>query len=309
MAMNKTQPEKFKQLPLSARGGGLSFSIAVILNIFVGFIASLIIGVSNLAGTDAAKYLGYLTSSVALIITVLIMRFMFNQPLRKLATVRCNPKYILIGLLLIYGLLFSLNSLNGYLIKLFELLGYTRKASTLPDLSGWNLLPAILVIAVLPAVFEELLFRGIILNNLEGEAGSVRTVFLVGFIFSLYHGSVEQTIYQFICGCLFALLAVRSRSVTPVVLIHFINNALILILYSVGALDANGDLIISQGGGIAITVTSALCLAGAIVWLILDRKIKFGLIKGEKSSLKGFFLFGSAGIAVTVLTWILGVFT
>ncbi|MGN1104986.1 MAG: lysostaphin resistance A-like protein [Candidatus Coproplasma sp.] len=307
--MENNRRSELKQLPLSARGGGLAFSIAVVLNIFVGLIVSVIIGASGLSGTDAAKYLGYLTSTIALIITVLLMRFMFNQPLRKMAPIKCNPKYIVIGLLLIYGLLFSLNSLNGYLIKLFELMGYTPNESTLPDLSGWNLLPAILVIAVLPAILEELLFRGIILNNIEGEVGSVRAIFLVGFLFSLYHGSVEQTIYQFICGCLFALLAIRSRSITPVVLIHFINNAVILILYSVGALDAGGNLIVSQWGNFAIMVTSALCLAGAVVWLILDRKIKFGLAKGEKSSLKGFFIFALAGIVVTTLTWILGLFT
>ena len=306
--MENNKGFNYKQLPLSAKGGGLAFSVAVVLNVFVGLIASVIIGASGLTGTDAAKYLGYLTSSIALIATVLVMRFMFNQPLRKFATLKCHPKYILIGLLLIYGLLFSLNSLNGYLIKLFELMGYTPKSSTLPDLSGWNLLPAILVIAVLPAVLEEFLFRGIILNNIEGEVGSVRTIFLVGFIFSLYHGSVEQTIYQFICGCLFALLAIRSRSITPVVLIHFINNAIILILYSVGALDANGNLIISQGGNIVITVTSAICLVGAVVWLILDRKIKFGLVKVERANVKGFFLFGLAGIAVTALTWVLNLF-
>ena len=306
--MENNKGFNYKQLPLSAKGGGLAFSVAVVLNVFVGLIASVIIGASGLTGTDAAKYLGYLTSSIALIATVLVMRFMFNQPLRKFATLKCNPKYILIGLLLIYGLLFSLNSLNGYLIKLFELMGYTPKSSTLPNLSGWNLLPAILVIAVLPAVLEEFLFRGIILNNIEGEVGSVRTIFLVGFIFSLYHGSVEQTIYQFICGCLFALLSIRSRSITPVVLIHFINNAIILILYAVGALDANGNLIISQGGDIAITVTSAICLVGAVVWLILDRKIKFGLVKVERANVKDFFLFGLAGIAVTALTWVLNLF-
>ncbi|MGN0806361.1 MAG: lysostaphin resistance A-like protein [Candidatus Coproplasma sp.] len=307
--MKENKGFNYKQLPLSARGGGLAFSAAVVLNVFVGFIASLIIGASNLTGTDAAKYIGYLTSSVAIILTVLVVRFLFGQPLRPLMPVKCRPKYYLLGVMLIFGLLFSLNSLNGYLIKLFELMGYTPKPSTLPDLSGWNLLPAILVIAVLPAILEEVLFRGIILNNTEEEVGSVRTVFLVGFLFSLYHGSVEQTIYQFICGCLFALLAIRSRSITPVVLIHFINNALILVLYSVNAVDADGNLLITQGWNIAITVLSALSLAGAVCWLVLDKKIKGGLAKGEKSKVKYFFIYASAGIAITVLTWILGLFT
>lgn len=306
--MEENKGLNYKRLPLSAKSGGLIFSAAVVLNVFVGFIASLIIGASSLKDTDAAKYISYLTSSVALAITLLAVRFLFNQPMRTLLPVKCHPKYCLIGLMLVFGLLFSLNSLNEYLIKLFELMGYTRRQSSLPNVTGWNLLPAILVIAVLPAVLEEMLFRGAILNNLEQEIGSVKTVFLVGFIFSLYHGSVEQTIYQFICGCLFALLALRAKSITPVVLIHFINNALILILYSVNALDASGNLILSQAGNIAITVTSALCLACAAAWLVLDKKIKGGLIKGESKSVAGFFIFASVGIAITALTWILGLF-
>lgn len=297
-----------KRLPLSAKGGGLAFSSAVLINLLVSAVASIVIGLSGIKGTDAEKYISYLASPIAIAITLAIVLCVCKQPAKRLLPVKCHPKYYLIGVMLIFGLLFSLNSLNEYLIKLFELMGYTRRQTTLPDLSGWNLLPAIIVIAVLPAVAEEILFRGIILNNTEEELGSVRTVFSVGFIFCLYHGSVEQTIYQFICGCLFAFLAVRAKAITPVVVIHFINNALILILYAFNVVDEGGNLIISQGGNIALTVTSALCLVGAVVWLVLDKKVKGDIIQGDKSKVAPFFIFGSVGIAVTALTWILGLF-
>lgn len=294
-----------KPLPLSAKGGGLAFSVAVVANILVGLIASLIIIAGKLQGTEAANYIGYLSSSVALAVTAVVYRFAFKQSFKPLLPVKCKPKYYLIGIMLVFGLLFSLNSLNEYLIRLFELMGYTRKPNSLPDLSGWKLLPVTLVVAVLPAVLEEGLFRGVVLNNAESEVGTVRTIFIVGFLFSLYHASVEQTIYQFICGCLFTLLAVRARSILPSMLIHFINNALILALYSFGCIDAAGNLIVSYAGNVTITVLSAVCLVGAVVWLVLDKKVKGDVIKGERSKVLPFFAYASVGVILTALSWVL----
>lgn len=294
-----------KPLPLSAKGGGLSFSVAVVANIVVGLIASLIITAGKLQGTEAATYISYLTSSVALVATALVYRFAFKQSFKTLLPVKCKPKYYLIGLMLVFGLLFSLNSLNGYLVRLFELMGYTPKESNLPKLDGWYLLPAMIVIAVLPAVLEEGLFRGVILNNAEAEVGTVRIIFIVGFLFSLYHASVEQTIYQFICGCLFTLLAVRARSILPSMLIHFINNALILILYSFGCIDAAGSLIVSQIGNVIITVLSAVCLAGAVIWLVLDKKVKGDTVCGERKNVLPFFAYAAVGVVLTALSWVL----
>lgn len=296
------------QIPLSPKGGGLAFSAAVVINLIVSLIASVIIAVGEMSGTDAAKYISYCVSPLAIAVTVLLTVFAAKQPARRLMPVKCRPKYYLIGLMLIFGLLFSLSSLNEYLIRLFELMGYQRRQSSIPDLSGWNLLPAILVIALLPAILEEILFRGIVLNNIEKQTGSVAAIFLTGFIFSLYHASVEQTVYQFICGCLFTLLAVRSKSVAPTVVIHFINNAVILILSACNLTDESGNLVLPTGWEIGLTVASALCLVGAVVWLVLDKKVKGELCERQKGGVKSFFAFASAGILITVLSWILGLF-
>ncbi len=218
---------------LNAATGGFSFSLLVACYLIVTLITSIIISITGWEiGSDGYLYLSYLVSPIALCASFAICVKLRKLPISHTVQLKCRPKYIFIGLLLIFGLLFSLGWVNDVSVKFFELFGYTARESTsyLPDVSGWHIIFALLVIAVLPAVCEELFFRGLLLNTSRGGTGDITAIFLCGLCFSLYHGNPEQTVYQFICGCAFAFLAVRSRSVTPSVLIHFINNAIIIIL-------------------------------------------------------------------------------
>ena len=288
---------------LCALSGGMAFSLCVIIYLILSLVASPLVAYGE--GQDWAKYLGYLVSPIAICITLAVMYWYCGVPAKSLFPVRTKPKYILVGVLLIFGLLFSLGWLNEFLIVALEKLGYVRNSSSLPDVSGWNVLPVLIVVAVLPAVGEELLFRAMILNNAEEEVGGIRAALLVGLCFSLYHGSVEQTIYQFICGFLFALLTLRSRSVTPSVIIHFLNNALIIALTAVGATDETGALIASDGVIIAVCVLSAISLVAAIVLLAVDKTPLKACVKGTVGR---FFVGASVGIAVMAVLWIAGLF-
>ena len=228
-------------------------------------------------------------------------------PVKRAFPVKCRPKYFLIALLLIFGLIFSVSWIDTGVTEFLKLLGYVPKGrdAYLPDLSGGLVVPALLVIAVMPAIFEEGLFRGVILNSCEDGVGTVRTVFIVGFAFSLFHASAEQTVYQFLAGCVFAFVAIRSGSILPSVVMHFINNAIIVIFAACGLLDEAGNLIISSGGQIALIVTSAVSFIGGMLWLILDKK---PVIKCQKGAVKSFFVFGSVGIAIMGIMWILSFF-
>lgn len=288
---------------LCALSGGMAFSLCVIIYLILSLVASPLVAYGE--GQDWAKYLGYLVSPIAICITLAVMYWYCGVPAKSLFPVRTKPKYIFVGVLLIFGLLFSLGWLNEFLIVALEKLGYVRSSSSLPDVSGWNVLPVLIVVAVLPAVGEELLFRAMILNNVEEEVGGIRAALLVGLCFSLYHGSVEQTIYQFICGFLFALLALRSRSVTPSVIIHFANNALIIVLTAVGATDEAGALVAPQGVIIAVYVLSAISLVAAVVLLAVD---KTPLKEHKKGTVGKFFVGASVGIAVMAVLWIAGLF-
>lgn len=293
---------------LNSATGGIAYTAAAFTYFIALFVVSLILRLTALdAESDAYLYISYLVSPVAISLSVFGVLKFRKISFKSIVPVKCNPKYFLIAALLIYGLVFALSWVNGVSVKFFELFGYKQReaGSYLPDLSGGKVVLALLVIAVLPALFEELLFRGIILNSCENGAGTVRTVFIVGFCFSLFHASPEQTVYQFITGCAFAFIALRSGSILPSVLMHFINNALIVIFAACGLLDEAGNLIISSGGNIALIVTSAIALVGALIWLILD---KTPVKKCEKGGVKSFFICASPAIAAFAIVWFVSLF-
>ncbi len=293
---------------LNSATGGIMYSAAVIFYFAASLLAGIIIVAAGVAeGSNAYVYISYLASPIALGASVFAVLKARKVRLREVFPVKCKPKYYLIALLLVFGLLFALSWVNTVAVEFFKLFGYVQRESTsyFPDLTGARIIPALIVIAVLPALFEELLFRGVILNNLERSAGSVRAVLIAGFCFSLFHASPEQTVYQFIAGCAFALLAVRSRSIMPSVMMHFINNALIVILQACNAFGESGELLISSTANIIITAFAAAALIGAIVWLILD---KTPLKKCAKGGVSAFFICASVGIAILGITWILALF-
>lgn len=285
--------------------GGTAFSINFFFYILIYLIALLVVSACSLSGTNGAKYIGYLVSPIAILCTCAVMCKWRSISAKSLFPVKTKPKYYLIGLLLIFGLMFSLSYANEYFVRLLELMGYTRSNSTLPDLSGGKVVLALIVIAVIPAIAEEILFRSLILFNVEKSMGTVRTIFVIGMCFSLYHGSAEQTIYQFICGCMFAFLALRSRAITPTVLIHFLNNAIIIIMYACNLVNEAGAIIMPKGAEITLIVLAALSLIGALVWLIFDDAPAKPCQKG---GVKSFFVWAAFGIVGTCAIWVAGLF-
>ncbi len=293
--------------PLS-RVGGLAFSSAAVLMMAFGFVISIIMLTLNIGeGTDLYVYLTYLASPLAITATAIFVLKYKKLPFKSMYPIKCHPKYYVIGLMLIFGLLFFAGFADYPFMELMKLMGYTPRESSsyFPTLTGGWIVLALLVIAVMPAFFEELLFRGIILNTCEKSIGTVRTIFVVGFCFALFHGSPEQTVYQFISGCAFAFIAIRAGSILPSVIMHFINNALIVIVGACGLIDDAGELIMSNTAFIIVTVLAGLCFVGAVIWLIFDKK---PVVKCEKGAVKQFFLFASVGIALLALNWILSFF-
>lgn len=307
MDNNQSQQMQTAGAPLS-QAGGLAFSLSAVLFIVVGFILGIIMLISGIEEkSDPYIYLNYLAAPVAMTVASAITLRYKKIPFKSVFPVKCRPKYYLIALMLIFGLLFSVGYVDRPVIEFFKLLGYQERGADayFPTLNGGWVVLALLVIAVMPALFEEFFFRGVILNTCEDSLGTVRTVFVVGFCFALFHASPEQTVYQFIAGCAFAFVAVRSGSILPSVLMHFINNALIVIFAACNLFDEGGNLVMPAPVSIAVTVLSALCFVGAVIWLIFDKK---PVKKSQSGGVKYFFIYAVVGIFVLGLTWILSFF-
>jgi sodium transport system permease protein len=92
-----------------------------------------------------------------------------------------------------------------------------------------HLFAALLVFAVLPAIGEELAFRGFILNGLRKRYRARTTVFLSAFMGAFFHMNVFAFIPVFLIGLVLGLLTIRSRSIVPAMLFHFCSKAALLL--------------------------------------------------------------------------------
>ena len=97
--------------------------------------------------------------------------------------------------------------------------------------------PIILVVvsaAVLPAVLEEITFRGIILTNFK-ILNIKKSAVLSGLFFGLMHIDLQQFPYAFLMGIVFAIFTFYTKSIVAPILSHFIINAtMVILVYNVG---------------------------------------------------------------------------
>jgi sodium transport system permease protein len=101
--------------------------------------------------------------------------------------------------------------------------GYHGEATKLT--AAW---PLLLVFVVVLPVCEELAFRGFILSGLQRQFSPWKAVLLSSFLFALYHMNVFQFIPAFLLGVVLGLMAARTRSIWPGVLMHALHNGLFL---------------------------------------------------------------------------------
>jgi membrane protease YdiL (CAAX protease family) len=91
--------------------------------------------------------------------------------------------------------------------------------------TGWGLLLNILIIAVIPAISEEFLFRGVIQNIFKQWFRNVHwAVIVTALVFSAVHGQFFGFLPRFALGLMLGYLFVTTRSIWAPVIAHFINN-------------------------------------------------------------------------------------
>lgn len=86
------------------------------------------------------------------------------------------------------------------------------------------------LLAVVPAVGEEFLFRGFLLSGLGRAAGKWTGILTAGLIFGVFHFVVDKIPVTALMGVLLGYLCWQSRSLLPAVLAHVMHNALLAVL-------------------------------------------------------------------------------
>ena len=130
----------------------------------------------------------------------------------------------------------------------------------------WGLLGNLLVVALIPAVCEEVFFRAGIQNLLQKWVKNPHlAIWLTAIIFSLGHGEVFSFVPRFVLGALLGYLYVYGGSLLPNMMAHFVNNAILVVLYW---LMARGVVDIDPEAPLQVDwALTALCTLAAVAVL------------------------------------------
>ena len=158
-------------------------------------------------------------------------------------TFRLNapPPFLLllsiIGIILIQPALQGYMHLQDYILSNLPYLNETVKQlkdffdiveqSTMKIITAYSPLEfavVVFVIAVTPAICEEMLFRGFVLKNLEKVSRSTIAIFLSGFLFALYHFQPFNLVPLVALGFYLGFIVYCTNSIYTGMISHFLNN-------------------------------------------------------------------------------------
>lgn len=129
-------------------------------------------------------------------------------------------KYTLaaMGFVYVFNLLLSFMNIN------LSMFGFENKVSDYGSTSGTaeNIIYFI-AIAVVPPIIEEFLFRGAILGSLR-KHGDALAIVVSAVMFGFAHSNFIQTPVTFLTGLVLAYLTVKTNSLIPAIIVHFVNN-------------------------------------------------------------------------------------
>ena len=141
--------------------------------------------------------------------------------------------HILVPALLVY---LGGAQLGGLLANLVGQVTGSTQSMQLPTTAPARVL-AFLAICVVPPIFEECLFRGVMQGFLR-PYGHWLAIVGQAVPFALLHGSASAVVFALLAGLFFGWLAERTDSILPGMLLHFVNNTMAfvqLLLLDLGA--------------------------------------------------------------------------
>lgn len=237
-----------------------------------------------------------LVASVA-IPSVMLTFFFTRKPWQVLRLRLPNASYL--GGAFLLGILFhpAVSTFHDFVLYLYPIgaelqLAQSSMANVFAGAgSMWSI---IMVMAILPAVCEELAFRGFILSGFQRLKKSYNTVLFSAIVFGATHGLLQQSIVATLIGCFLAVMAIRSGSILPCIIYHATHNALTLQIPMLNYNSVRGSKLLMaifearqlENGMLDISYRPipALLMVGFGIWLFwkLDSQFSIATKKQEE---------------------------
>lgn len=208
----------------------LYFMIYIFATFISSFTYALIYSVKNAGKVDQSQInavvlknqfiIAAIAGFIALGIFVLMFRKKEMNLFQRCKFTKISLKNSSIIILSSLGLSLFSCSLVNLLMSKFPSYSETSKAISSNNSSVLGVIAMVLIIPI----FEEILFRGLIFNELKKHLNIIVAIVLQGTIFAVSHGNMLQGIYTFIMGVVLAIVYDKTQSIIAPILFHMTYN-------------------------------------------------------------------------------------
>ncbi len=195
---------------------------------------------------------------------VLLMTTMLTASPRKTLLLRLPPlSAMLAAIVLALCLHPAAVGMREVLHRLYPISPETKIQLTVfaEMIHGVPLWQIVLLLAVTPAICEELAFRGFILSGLRHLGSRGMAILISSLFFGIVHGVLQQSLNAFVLGLILGYVAVHSGSILPCMLFHGVHNAMQLGMASTLTSD-----FLSRNPQMARFLTDSAQIEGALVY-------------------------------------------
>ncbi len=242
----------------------LTMLISIVLSLFLGFIIEFFPENLKIMGS---QYLFILLPSILYII-ISKKDFKYSFRLNKLSFK---------SLLIVLGITFAMNPFLMFISAIAaKLFGSSIAESLVESAVNAPFWISVLSIAVTPAICEEALLRGVIMDGYR-NVNVKKMILLNGLLFGLFHLNLHQFAYTFIMGIVLAGVVYITDSIFASMIIHFTNNLLSVILMYMGK-DVDPTASMEAAG---YSIGNILIIAAIIIVSILVTLWLFKLLYKE----------------------------
>ncbi len=181
---------------------------------------------------------------------------------------RINP--VSVAVLIVFSISFSvlieylLSLLSNADVEIFHTL-FEKYGRLMKLISGQEFLFMLLFVGILIPIFEEILFRGLILGELNKAMRARYAVFLQALIFGLSHFNIIQGIYAFLLGLSLGYIYHKSGLLLYPVIVHVTFNSFSVVMSAVstGEVPEKWKTIVIAAGFV-LFAASGLLLIGSL---------------------------------------------
>jgi hypothetical protein len=291
----------------------LIFGLIILFSIFSGF-GGLIIGkfyldtdLNSLAGLlsnpHGDKVVGFtrfyqLLNQIGIfILPVFVFSFLVSKS--SMTYLRLDKKPLMVSVLISIGIVFIILPFINYVTQLNSEISFPDSMAAIENwmvekeeqarlLSEaflqtstiWGLIVNIFIVALVAAIGEELLFRGVILRLMDDIFKNIHLAIIVSsIIFSLFHLQFFGFFPRVVLGMILGYLYVFTRSLWVPIIYHFVNNAASVIIYFLYYNNMIGTNAEDFGSTSSIVYIIGSLLISVWLIIIIRQKDNYELLK------------------------------